>query len=254
MPIVSHFAAKSKGEQNMDLYVASSPKKAPPSGNHIPVWAACCTGERLGVCDHTPQSGLLMVIYGSSVSDPALMARDILRQCLSGQHSGIILDFPPNRSELIPLVKELGILCRKYSIPLFLPESYAPYGDAFVIVSTTLVGGNLREKLKDAVSRYGAQRIMLDLERTCRDYLLPSPTGNGRCLSQETFRRLSTGCTRYFSPDQCTRYFTYRNGMESHYIVYDDADTLRKKIAMAEELGIQKALVVYSEVEDLWPL
>ena len=238
----------------MELYVASTPNKTLPCGDYIPVRVSCCTGERLRVWEHTPCGGLLMVLYAAPISDAGLAARDILRQCLSGQHSGILLDFPPGQKELVPMVRELAALCRRYATALFLPEYYASCGDTFVIVSSTLVGGNLREKLQDAASRYGAQRILLDLERTCRDYLLPSPGGSGQCLTRETFCRVSAGCTRYYSPEQCARYFTYRNGAQSHYIVYDDGDTLRKKLSLAQELGISKALVIYQEVEDIWPI
>ena len=238
----------------MELFIASTPQAPPPPGTYTSVWAACCTGDRLQVCEDLPRGGYLMVLYGKESRDSALLARDILRLCLADEHPGILLDLPPGSEHCGQIVKDLAALCPKYGISLAVPESYAAMGGDLVILPSAPVGGNLQTHLQKAAASYGAGRILLDLERTCRDYLLPCPAGPGHCMDQETFRRLSCGCTYYFSPELCARYFTYRCGTQSHYVVYDDADTLRRKMAHGEELGITKGVMVYGEVKDLWPL
>ena len=58
----------------------------------------------------------------------------------------------------------------------------------------------------------------------------------------------------FYSGDLCARYFTTtaENG-ESRFILFDDADTLRRKIRLGQELGIGAGFLMYPEVEDLLP-
>ena len=57
----------------------------------------------------------------------------------------------------------------------------------------------------------------------------------------------------FFSQDLCARYFTYSRGSESHFVLFDDAGTLSRKIRAGQELGIPFGLLQFPEVEDLLP-
>ena len=57
----------------------------------------------------------------------------------------------------------------------------------------------------------------------------------------------------FFSQALCARYFTYRKGGETRFVLFDDAETLRRKLRIARESGIPDALCVYPEVQDLLP-
>ena len=57
----------------------------------------------------------------------------------------------------------------------------------------------------------------------------------------------------FFSPDLCAKYFTYTCGDAIRFVLFDDAETLRKKIHMGRELGIHTGFVLYPETEDLLP-
>ncbi len=57
----------------------------------------------------------------------------------------------------------------------------------------------------------------------------------------------------FFSQALCARYFTYRKGGETRFVLFDDAETLRRKLRVARESGIPDALCVYPEVQDLLP-
>ena len=73
-------------------------------------------------------------------------------------------------------------------------------------------------------------------------------------LAQKTLdalRRLREGKSVYFSDDLCARYFTYRSGSENHYVLFDDAQTLRKKADMAENRGIREGFFMLPEVADI---
>ena len=46
-------------------------------------------------------------------------------------------------------------------------------------------------------------------------------------------------------------YFTYTENRSTHFVLFDDAGTLRKKAALAQSLGIQEAFLMYPEVPDI---
>ena len=58
----------------------------------------------------------------------------------------------------------------------------------------------------------------------------------------------------FFSPDLCAHYFTYmsrQNG--AHFVLFDDAGSIRKKLQVARNLGISSAVLAYPQVDDLLP-
>lgn len=55
----------------------------------------------------------------------------------------------------------------------------------------------------------------------------------------------------FFSHELCARYFTYMSlGERAHFVLFDDRDTLRKKLEVAQELGITSAVAALPEVLD----
>ena len=61
------------------------------------------------------------------------------------------------------------------------------------------------------------------------------------------------GQTTFFSPELCARYFTYQQEGQLHFILYDDAETMNRKVRIAAELGLSAAFFVWPEVEDIAP-
>ena len=117
-----------------------------------------------------------------------------------------------------------------------------------------MTGGSLRQRLGEAVERYGAGRVALAVERTAADFFLPSPDGQGRPLTREELKaRLEERSPSvFFSDELCARYFTYMNRQSgAHFVLFDDAGSIRKKLRLAEALGIDRALLCYPEVSDL---
>ena len=55
----------------------------------------------------------------------------------------------------------------------------------------------------------------------------------------------------FFSHELCARYFTYMSRESgAHFVLFDDRDTLRKKLEVAQELGITSAVAALPEVLD----
>ena len=94
------------------------------------------------------------------------------------------------------------------------------------------------------------------LERVAEDFFLPSPTGQGMPLTREELRqRLEERAPSvFFSSELCAHYFTYmsrQNG--AHFVLFDDAGSIRKKLQVARNLGISSAVLAYPQVDDLLP-
>lgn len=188
--------------------------------------------------------------------EPRKAVQDILTLCARKSFLGVILDLEtPPTPFLARFIRGLDEGLAKARRGLFLPESYSAYSQrAFLYLSSAISGGSLEGRLKEAAETYGPQRLALSLHRTCRDFFLPAPNGQGRPISQEELgRRIRQLEPRvFFSPDLCARYFTYMSrDTGAHFVLFDDAETLKKKRDLALSLGIQRFFWLYPEIEDL---
>ena len=113
----------------------------------------------------------------------------------------------------------------------------------------------IREQYLREAARGGGGRLALDAERLRMDFSLPARNGRGRPLTagelQELLDRESPAV--FFSQDLCARYFTYTRDGETHFVLFDDADTLRQKLRLGSSLGFSAAFLMYPEVRDLLP-
>ena len=96
--------------------------------------------------------------------------------------------------------------------------------------------------------------LFVAVERVAEDFFLPSPTGQGMPLTREELRqRLEERAPSvFFSSELCAHYFTYmsrQNG--AHFVLFDDAGSIRKKLQVARNLGISSAVLAYPQVDDL---
>ena len=103
----------------------------------------------------------------------------------------------------------------------------------------------------------GVARLLahMDVERLAMDFSLPAPSGSGTPLSQEALQTLlrELSPATFYSRDLCTRYFTYAREERTHFVLYDDAETLRQKLRAGREMGLCAAFLMYPEVADLLP-
>lgn len=184
------------------------------------------------------------------------LCHEILRECTARGFTGVICDFEAKPFQvLVRAVAQLGELLEKRGWPLLVPEAYAHASDkARVLVSSALSGGSLKQKLADAAERYGQSRVVLAVERTALDFYLPSPTGQGAPLTREELaaRMEDLAPSVFFSDELCAHYFTYmskQNG--AHFILFDDAGSIRKKLYIARSLGITAAVLAWPQVDDI---
>ena len=133
---------------------------------------------------------------------------------------------------------------------LYVPE-HCPVAGATILLCTALSGGTLEGRLTQAVDQYGAEHLALDLQRLAMDFPLPCPGGQGTPLTRSQLAALAAGRSTFYSDALCARYFTLTRQGQTHFVLFDDARTLRRKLDLARQLGIRDALVMLPEVEDL---
>ena len=115
----------------------------------------------------------------------------------------------------------------------------------------------IREILVEAQQRFGRERVVLALQRTAEDFFLPSPTGSGRPLTQKQLHQLmeERSPSVFFSRELCARYFTYMSrDSGAHFVLFDDAQTMAKKVEIARQLSIPTILGAWSDLQDAVPL
>jgi len=204
--------------------------------------------------------GGLMVLGdrdGGPVRDPAALCRDVWRECGNRGYGGVLADFEQTpASDKAAFLSALSRVLARNGKWLFVPESYgAQAGQAVVMICTALSGGNLRQRMEEAVQRFGRGRVALDLQRLRMSFPLPCPSGEGDPLTGQDLSALLEKKQQsvFYSSDLCAKYFTDTDGSGSRFVLFDDADTLRRKIHLGQELGIAAAFLMYPEVEDVLP-
>mgnify|MGYP003227371686 CR=1 FL=1 len=203
-------------------------------------------GGCLTRCDATafPRGGLMGLSDRCTGAIPRIdtLCRTIVAECVKRGFQGVLADFETNPySDRLSFLSRLSARLSARGMALYCPLSLPAEGAAL------LVGTGL--------CRYGAERLALDLERVMMDFPLPCPSGCGTPLTREELLALREKhpSSVYFSRELMAKYFTYSAGNGTHFVLFDDAETLRQKVRLAQGLGIQTAFLIFPEISDLLP-
>lgn len=190
------------------------------------------------------------------ISDAQALCAAVLRECGRRGYTGALLDFErPAREDRVLFAQQLGRLLSTSRRTLYVPESYAhAVTTSIPLICTALSGGSFTERLRDAAALRGsAAKLALDVQRLRMDFRLPARTGEGTPLSAEELHRLMEreSPAVFFSQELCARYFTYSRGGDTHFVLFDDADTLNQKLKVGASLGFSAAFLMWPEIRDL---
>lgn len=205
----------------------------------------------------TTRGGVLSVTdYGAPpISRPDLLSAAAIRECGRRNYEGVLLDFEsPPTPDREAFARELAK--RLAPRPLYVPECYRETDGAVMLLCTAVSGGNFAQYLQEAAEgRGGPGRLALDVQRLRMDFSLPARSGEGRPLTEKAFQSLLDQETPavFFSQDLCARYFTYTRDGVTHFVLFDDADTLQQKLRLGASMGFAAAFLMYPEVQDLLP-
>lgn len=181
------------------------------------------------------------------------LCRAIVCECARRHFRGVLADFEPGSpsDRLAFLTRLTGALSAR-GIRLYCPAAL-PADGATLLIGTAVSGGSLKSLLERAVNRRAPESLALDLERVQMDFPLPCPTGCGTPLRHEELLALQQKhhASIYYSRELAANYFTYPTERGTHFVLFDDAETLRRKVRLAEGYGIREAFVMYPEICDL---
>ncbi len=207
-----------------------------------------------------PARGGLMALDAAGFDgngDPAQLCREIVRECSQRGYEGVLCDLEGEPAPfLADAVRRLGQIANQRGWPLYVTEDCAGFTEhGRVLIPTLLSSGTLEERLRAALARYGAGRVTLAVQRSAEDYTLPSAAGEGVHLTRgelaQRVKRFSPAI--YFDHGLCAHHFTYMERSVAHFVLFDDSASILRKLSLAKELGIDRAVLAFPEVEDILP-
>lgn len=252
----------SQGGIFLHTYLAITPKAlsqlpAPPPLPLVHMAYAVGQGGCLTRCaaSNLPHGGLMGLSDRCSGSIPRAdaLCRAIAAECVRRGFQGVLADFEsPAHTDRVSFLTQLAGQLAAHGLALFSPL-ILPAEGAALLIGTGISGGSLRVLLEENINRYGAAHLALDLERVMMDFPLPCPTGCGTPLTREELLSLRQKhhSSVYFSRELMANYFTYSAERGTHFVLFDDEETLRQKVSLAQRLGIPSAFVMYPEIADL---
>lgn len=247
----------------MRIYLAVTPDKLPAALRYT--GRIVHVAYRIGAAGHLERQpiphgtrGGIMSVGDegdSAFGDGEALCREIIEECEKFGFGSVLTDleqsYSPQREAFL---LSLDHMLHRAGRGLIVPEEYgASLEHAGVLICTAVSGGSLRCRLEEAKDRFGG-RVVADLHRTRMEFPLPCPRGEGRALSAEELRcAVAEGERVFFSEELCAKYLVRPCGEELRFVLFDDAETLRRKCLLARQLGIEAGVMVFPETEDILP-
>lgn len=207
--------------------------------------------------DTPPFGGLMGLADRRNGPLPRLdaLCHAIVHECVQRRFRGVLADFDAGPcSDRLPFLSRLSRCLNARWMRLYCPAAFPAEG-ATLLIGTGISGGSLRILLEENINRYGTAHLALDLERVRMDFPLPCPSGCGTPLTHAELLALRQkhSASAYFSRELMANYFTYPTENGTHFVLFDDTETLRQKVRLAQSLGIREAFIMYPEVADILP-
>lgn len=178
------------------------------------------------------------------------LVRQLVCQCFRSGHIGLVMDLPRPNGRLFAFCEALGRAAARYDLELYLPERYARCApDSFVLVPAQNTSGTYAGRLARLKSLYGAKRLALEAERVYTDFTLPCRSGTGHVISPAA--NASPPPDTRFSPELCANTASFIRDGRAHLVVWDDRDTLSRKLEIAGDIGIRRVFFYYPHVSDI---
>lgn len=217
-------------------------------------------GRLFRVQSPQPPRGGLMSLDAAGFDgqgNPTQLCQQIIRECSARGYEGVLCDLEGEPTPFLEnAVRRLGQLTAQRGWPLYVTEDYGGVTEhCQVLIPSLLSAGTLEERLITALTRWGGGRVVLAAQRAAEDFTLPSSAGEGAHLTRTELARLVKRFSPaiYFDHGLCAHHFTYMERSVAHFVLFDDSGSLRRKLALAGELGICRAVLAFPEVEDILP-
>ena len=196
------------------------------------------------------RGGVMIVMGRIPVCHTVRLAAVILAECDERAYTGVYLDCAGSDPAAQELAAELltGLSAagrRLYTAP--------GLGEGIPVLDSAVTGGSYRLYLEEERTRH-PEGIALELMPMAVSFVLPAADEGERLSREELAAELEQGGLQYYSRELCARYQTGRDadGL-THFLLYDDADTLREKCRIAIEVGVETIFLPYRLLREELP-
>lgn len=186
--------------------------------------------------------------------EPEVLCRDIISEMTMKSYTGIFADFYGDFSPIYAnFLTELDRQTNARGMELYVNRTYASSTEyARVLVQSDVSGGSYSMYLGDMKQSIG-DRLCLEIVPICSEFLLPSMSADGIRMTRTELDELMNKIDPmpFFSRELCAKYFTYMDERnKAHFILYDDAYTIKVKAQKAENMDVRPVFMLYSEVRE----
>ena len=202
------------------------------------------------LCDNT--FGDMMVVSMRNAEESVTLP--IYDECKKRGYSAVFLDTDElPKSENSNIFSKVSATLEKRGLSTFCPLTFANICPRSVPVADgTITGGFFKDELANFKKKH--RRIGISISRIISRFEMPVSDADGVSLSPMEFKRFVQAFDGniFFSPQLMTNYFLFSSGSNKcEYILFDDADTISKKLRTAKELGFSDAFLVQREISDI---
>ena len=180
---------------------------------------------------------------------PQALAETDCFSVLSRDGAGELLIIPPRALPDTAVSQAAWVYFHAPQMPLerlpitprtLVPERLAErFAENPVMVSSQLCGGTLRERLADALARFG-ERVWLLCEPLCARLPLPCPDAREERVSQAEMQAFFAAHPTLYTPEFCCEYAV--DTERSQLYLRDTPQTIAQKLTLAESIGILHVL------------
>lgn len=216
-----------------------------------------CAGEGSQLVSHYsihhPEHSYMGILESPghpSLALPEKFAEAVVYEAKRLQFAGVFADIedPVQQKAMLPALDEA---LHAADIPLFVPmsaESQVNY--ALLTLQTDISGGSLEEYVSKYIKQYGVQRLAAHLVPICADYKLPTLKAGDKGLHPKDIEALiqKYNASIFYSKELQCNYFTYMDdSSHGHFVVFDNARTLEKKLENLSQMGLGHFFMVYPD-------
>lgn len=189
--------------------------------------------------------GGLMVIgrISEGFGNISELVTSMVRECLRFDFSGVLLALTPiPDAEATEFAQAVIRAFHAKNLVVYLPLTYAELCDGARFLAPGIISsGTFSGYLRDLAEKHVKTRLALELSCEALDF--PAPPGEnapGKHLTPKVLRETldSTCAMTFYSADLCCNYFTYIDTQnQAHFVIFDTAESLLSKKALAEKAG-----------------
>ena len=188
------------------------------------------------------------VDYNGS-DNPDALVTEVFREYKFRSFDGIILEISQLSPTLYTAANKLITNAEIFGIPIYLTEScYFGRGGQITAMPSTVGPENFQTCLRRALNHFNSQNTILYAVPRAYD-CLPAHGCTMLTLENLVSLRVKYAPSCFFSESLSMNYFSFSNGGERHFVLFDDMKSFQQKLKLCETYGVDTVAIDYSELK-----